>query len=228
MHLASTVDFLWVWEQISKLNHLLKEIVEMFLQHIMRYDLTYCGIQYSCSLSGTIGHFLKNTHYYNYTVPKVSNWFYRSCLDRLYPPSMAKQRSSSGPCSSLTARLSYSVSTKPTYAAFANENILNWLPSPMSGSATWCGLPLPDLLGYDRILGCWMQPLLFRTLILQRSKVDASFFCIALLFAKLTSYARQWLKWKYEDHTVCLISKQIGAVKTQYKKPSFFVFCKKN
>jgi len=42
---------------------------------------------------------------------------------------------------------------------------------------------------------------LFRTLILQRSKVDVGpkLFCIAPLFTNLTSYAQQWPQWKFED-----------------------------
>jgi len=45
---------------------------------------------------------------------------------RIYPPSTTKQRSSSIPCASLTVSLNYPLSTKQIYAAFANENILNY------------------------------------------------------------------------------------------------------
>jgi len=121
----------------------------------------------------------------------------------IYPPSTTKQRSSSEQCSSLNASLNYPLSTKPIYAVFTNENILNH-PLAICLDPPHDVASLPDLSGYDRTWGCWIQPLhqhedLLGTLILEQSKVDESFFVVAPLFANLTSYAWQWPEWKFED-----------------------------
>jgi len=176
------VDFFWVWEQISKLNNLLKEIAGKSFCNTQLY-MTSVIVEHSCSWSGAICNFLRIVIIIIIRSKKLAN----DAVDHawIYPPSTTKQRSSSGPCSSLNVSLNYTLSIKPIYAAFANENILNYhlaegLDPPYDVAS------LPDLPGYDRTWGCWMQPLhqhedLLGTLILQQSKVDASFFYCALV-----------------------------------------------
>src|SRR6218665_73800 len=109
--------------------------------------MTSVIVEHSCSLSGAISNFLKIVIVIITLSQKLAN----DAIDHawIYPLSMTKQRSSSGPCSSLTASLNYPLSTKPIYAAFANENILK---SPLAE----CLDPLhdvaslPDPPGYDR------------------------------------------------------------------------------
>ena len=67
-------------------------------------DMTSAIVKYSCSLSGAIGHFLKDIHYYNYTEPKLASDSKNHAW--IYSYSMTKQRSSSGPCSSVTVNQS--------------------------------------------------------------------------------------------------------------------------
>src|SRR6218665_607572 len=95
--------------------------------------MTSVIVEHSCSLLGAICNFLKIVIIIITLSQKLAN----DAIDHawIYPLSTTKQRSSSGPCSSLTVSLNYSLSTKPIYAAFANENILNYplaasLPPP--------------------------------------------------------------------------------------------------
>jgi len=46
--------------------------------------MTLFIVEYSSNLSGTIGHFLKDIQYFNYTEPKVSKWFYRPCFGYIH------------------------------------------------------------------------------------------------------------------------------------------------
>src|SRR6218665_833034 len=113
--------------------------------------MTSVIVEHSCSLSGAISNFLKIVIIIITLSQKLAN----DALDHawIYPLSTTKQRSSSEPCSSLTVSLNYPLSTKSIYAAFANENILNYplavcLDSPHDVAS------LPDLPGYDRTRGC--------------------------------------------------------------------------
>src|SRR6218665_173069 len=110
--------------------------------------MTSVIVERSRSLSGAICNFLRIVIIIIMLSQKLAN----DAIDHawIYPPSTAKQRSSSGQCSSLTVSLNYPLSTKPIYASFANENILNYplaecldLPHDLAS--------LPDLPGYDRI-----------------------------------------------------------------------------
>src|SRR6218665_2656388 len=94
--------------------------------------MTSVIVEHSCSLSGAICSFLMIVIIIIILSQKLAN----EAIDHawIYPPSSTKQRSSSGPCSSLTDSLNCPLSTKPIYPAFANENILNYPPSRMSGS----------------------------------------------------------------------------------------------
>jgi len=105
-----------------------------------------------------IDHLLKNIYYYNnYTEPKVSKWFYRPCLD--IPTFHGKAKT--------LIWTMFFIGCQLRLSSIHQTNICR----RMSGSARCCGPPIPDLLGYDRTLWCWMQPLLLGTAIVQRSKV---------------------------------------------------------
>ena len=147
-------------------------------------------------------------------------------LGYIHLPRHSRELSSSGPCSSLTVSLNYPLFTKPIYAAFANENILDYPSSRMSGSATWCGLPtwsawiwlnmrMLNAASASTWIPSWDT---YFTAIQSWCKL----FCIAPLFANLASYEWQWLCESLKIRTtLCLISKQIRAVQTRFKKPSF-------
>src|SRR6218665_52121 len=104
-------------------------------------------VEHSCSLSGAICDFLRIVIIIIILSQKLAN----DAIDHawIYPPSTTEQRSSSGPCPSLTIILNYQLSTKPIYAAFANEYILNYplaeCLDPLNDMAS-----LPDLPGYDQ------------------------------------------------------------------------------
>ena len=77
----------------------------------------------------------------------------------IYPASTTKQRSSSGPFSLLTVSLNYPLSTKTNICS-----ICKWKHTKLSPVAECLDPPhevvsLPDLPGYDRTWGCWLQPL---------------------------------------------------------------------
>src|SRR6218665_820360 len=86
--------------------------------------MTSVIVEHSCSLSGAISNFLKIVIIIIIMSQKLAN----DAIDHawIYPSTTTKQRSSSGPCSSLTGSLNYPLSNKPIYLAFANENILNY------------------------------------------------------------------------------------------------------
>src|SRR6218665_820996 len=102
--------------------------------------MTSVIVEHSCSLSGAICNFLRMVIIIIILSQKLAN----DTIDHasIYPPSTTKQRSSSGPCS-LTVSLNYPLSTKPIYAAIANENILALCLDPPHDVAS-----LPDLPGY--------------------------------------------------------------------------------
>jgi len=168
------------------------------------WNMTSFIMEYLCSLSGTIGHFLKNIHYYNYTEPKVSKWFYRPCLDIATFYDKAEKLIWTMFFFDCQLKLfSIHQTNICSICKWKHTMILNSPPSWMFGSATWCD-PLPNLPWCNRRGGFWMQLLhqhedLFKTLILQWSKVDASFFVLRPCSQNLTSYARQWPEWKFED-----------------------------
>src|SRR6218665_172670 len=86
--------------------------------------MTSVIVEHSCSLSGAICNFLR---IFIIIITLSQKLAHDAILHAwIYPPSTTKQRSSSGPCSSLTVSLNCPLSTKPIYAAFANENILNY------------------------------------------------------------------------------------------------------
>src|SRR6218665_1301581 len=96
--------------------------------------MTSVIVEHSCSLSVAICNFLRIVIVIITLSQKLTN----DALDHtwIYPDSTTKQRSSSGPCSSLTISLNYPLSTKPIYAAFVNENIINYpRPIRLSGAA---------------------------------------------------------------------------------------------
>src|SRR6218665_1067454 len=106
--------------------------------------MTSVIVEHSCSLSEAIFNFLRIVIIIIILSQKLAN----DATDHawIYPTFTTQQRSSSGPCSSLTVSLNYPLSTKPIDAAFANENILNY---PL---AVCLDLPhdvasLPDLPG---------------------------------------------------------------------------------
>src|SRR6218665_2924983 len=108
--------------------------------------MTSVIVEHSCSLSGAISNFLKIVIIIIILSQKLAN----DAIDHawIYPSSTTKQRSSSGPCSSLTVSLNYP-STKTIYAAFANENILNY-PLAVCLDPPHDVASLPDLPGYNR------------------------------------------------------------------------------
>src|SRR6218665_618024 len=109
--------------------------------------MTSVIVEHSCSLSEAICNFLRIVIIIIILSQKLAN----DAIDPawIYPPSTTKQRSSSGPCSSLAVSLNYPLSTKPIYAAFANENILNY-PLALCLDPPHDVASLPDLPGYDR------------------------------------------------------------------------------
>jgi len=177
--LASTGDFLRVWEQISKLNNLLKEI----------YGRSFCNTPHLlCSLSGTIGYFLKDIHYYNYTDSIDHAW--------IYQPYMTKQRSWT--MFFFDCQLKLSSIHQTNISSICNENILNW--------------PLTEYLDPPHDLdpptqSAWIQ-LNMKMLNAASAFRDAYFtaiqswcktFCNGFLFANVTSDARQWPEWNSGD-----------------------------
>ena len=86
-------------------------------------DRTSFNVEYSCSLSRTIGHLLKIGLFI--IIVALSQKLANDSRDHawMYPPSMTKKRISSVPCSSLTVILSYPISTKPTYATLSMKAI---------------------------------------------------------------------------------------------------------
>jgi len=78
--LASTVDIFWVWEQISKLNNLLKEIVGRSFCNT-QWDITSIIVEHSCSLSEAICNFLRIVIIIIILSQKISKWNYRPCLN---------------------------------------------------------------------------------------------------------------------------------------------------
>jgi len=184
-------------------------------------------VEYSCSSSGTIGHLLKNIHYYNYTEPKVSKLFYRPCF--IYPPSISKQISSSGPCSSLTVSLSYPVSTIPTYAAFANETLLTWPPSRVSGSATWCGPLYPICLDMTEHEDVECSLCFLGHLFYSDPKLMQAFLYCALVreFNDLCTTATRVKVWRLELQSVSFANRP-GVFRPNLKSLGFYVFHKRN
>src|SRR6218665_3682822 len=83
--------------------------------------MTSIIVEHSFSLSGAICNFLRKVIIIITLSQKLANDTINHAW--IYPPYTTKQRSSSGPCSSFTVSLNYPLSTKPIYAAFANENI---------------------------------------------------------------------------------------------------------
>ena len=144
MSLASTVDFFWVWEQISKFNNLLNELVgRSFCNTQWDTCMTSVIVEHSCSLSEAICNFLEIVIIIITLSQKLANdaivhaW--------IYPLSTTKQRSSSGPCMfffDCQLKLSIIHQTNIRSICKWKHRLLNYPPSRMSGSATWCGLAI--------------------------------------------------------------------------------------
>jgi len=205
MGLASTVDFFWVWEQISKLNNLLEEIVGKSFCNT-QWDMTSVIVEHSCSLSGAICNFLK-IHVVIIIITlsqKLANdaWIY-PCLDISIFCDKAEKLIWTMFFFDYQLKLSIIHQTNIRSICKWKHRLLNYPPSRMSGSATWCGLAtwsawiLPNMRMLNAASASTWRPSwdTYFTSIQSWCKI----FCIAPLFANWTSYTWQWPEWKFED-----------------------------